>query len=83
MSRVAGIRNNYNINNSYKNIKTSEKLHDVSRSFSSSKLHIRSKVTREKMKSDKNISGNMEILCTKSFNAFMTYLFITYLSKKK
>ena len=45
-------------------IKTSEKLQDVSRSFSSSKLHIRSKVTREKMKSDKNIYGNMEILCT-------------------
>ena len=44
---------------------------------------IRSRITREKMKSDKNMYGNMEILCTKRFNAFMTYLFITYLSKKK
>ena len=39
-------------------MKTSEKLHDVSRSLSSSKLHVRSKVAREKMKSDKNIYGN-------------------------
>ena len=41
-------------------------------------LHIRSKVTSENKKNDKN----MEI-CTKRFNAFMTYLFITYLFKKR